>query len=94
MGDSKKIGYECFSTMLDVMNASKFNCNTKNCPHDKYRQAADMLSNTSSNNAKLFNTLFTNEKLDCGLSDPKNKQINDRYKNDYTFYSLLGKKKN
>ena len=91
MSNKKTIGFECFTTMLDIIDANGgFNCQSgPNCEHDKYRQAAQMLSYTDRNTStKLFDTLFNDTKLDCDMHNPKSKRENNTYKNDYTFYKL------
>lgn len=91
----KTIGFDCYSTVLYAIDSNKgFNCQSgPHCKHDKYRQAAEMLSyNDSKTSAKLFGTLFGDSKLDCGMHDPKNRRENNTYKNDYTFYKLHQKK--
>ena len=91
----KTIEFDCYKTMLEIIDLNKgFNCQSgPYCKHDKYRQAAEMLSyNDRNTSAKLFDTLFNDKKLDCGMHNPQNKHENNTYKNDYTFYKLHQKK--
>lgn len=96
MSKKKSIGFDSYTTMLDIIDLNKgFNCQSgPNCKHDKYRQAAEMLSyNDPKTNSKLFYTLFSdNFKLDCGMHNPQNRHVNNTYKNKYTIYKFYQKK--
>ena len=95
MTQPNSIAFDTYETLLDVIDINpSFKCiSGAYCTHDKYRQAAKMLSsNDTVNEEKLFNVLFQeNTKIECGMHNATHRAQNKEYKSNYTFYQLSKK---